>query len=123
MDRQTYLNEWKKLPPLVITMTGKFGRCNHELGERYVLRSPYDRPAGLCSALWHVLEFYAWRATLGFPSWEPDDETVYRLHCPCETGTVWELRKAGPGELPAPVGDAGREPTVEKISGKEGHPS
>ena len=51
---------------------------------------------GICAALWHVLEFYAWRVALDFPSWEPDDAAVYWLHCPCETGTVWEMRKADP---------------------------
>ena len=39
---------------------------------------------------------YTWRVALGFPSWEPDDPTIYRIHCPCQTGTVWELRKADP---------------------------
>ena len=94
MKREDYLKEWKNLTPLVVTMTRKMGLCSHEVDESFVLKNPYDKPAKLCSAVWHVLEFYAWRAALGFPSWEPDDESVYRLHCPCETGTVWEMRKA-----------------------------
>lgn len=94
MDRQEYKNEWKKLSPIVVTMTQKNGLCNHESGETFYCKHPYDKPEGMCAALWHVLEFYTWRVVLDFPSWEPDDATVYRLHCPCETGTVWEMRKA-----------------------------
>ena len=94
MRREDYLRSWEKLDPIVMTMTKKNGLCNHELGETFYARNPYDKPKGICTALWHVLEFYAWRVELGFPSWEPDDQTVYRLHCPCETGTVWEMRKA-----------------------------
>ena len=94
MKREDYLEEWKKLPPIIIEMTGKHGLCNHELGDAFCFKNPYDKPRGICAALWHVVGFYAWRVELGFPSWEPDDSSVYRLHCPCETGTVWEMRKA-----------------------------
>ena len=94
MNREDYLKEWKKLSPMLATMTKKYGLCNHDMGESFYLRDPYDRPEGICTALWHVLQFYTWRVALGFPSWEPDDEAIYRLHCPCETGTVWELRKS-----------------------------
>lgn len=69
MKREEYLAEWKKLSPVVITMTAKNGLCNHELGESYVLKGPYDKPPKLCYALWHVLSLYTWRAALGFPSW------------------------------------------------------
>jgi uncharacterized repeat protein (TIGR04076 family) len=99
MEREAYLNEWKKLSPIIITMTRKSGLCNHEPGETFVLKGPYAKPPKLCYAVWHVLSLYTWRVVLGFPSWEPDDETVYRLHCPCETGTVWEMRKAKAEEI------------------------
>ena len=101
MNRDEYVQQWKKLTPIVITMTQKNGRCNHEQGETFELKNPYDRPAGICSTLWHVLEFYLWRVEFGFPSWEPDAPTVYRLHCPCETGTVWEVRRAETNDLSA----------------------
>ena len=104
MKRENYLNEWKKIGPITVTMTNKLGLCNHEIGESFTLKNPYDKPPLLCSAMWHVLEFYTWRTALGFPSWEPDDEAVYRLHCPCETGTVWEMRKAKQDEV-VPPGD------------------
>jgi uncharacterized repeat protein (TIGR04076 family) len=94
MKREDYLNKWKNLAPITVTMTKKFGRCKHETGDTFIFKDPYDKPPELCTALWHVLEHYAWPVSLGFPSWEPDDHTVYRLHCPCETGTVWEMRKA-----------------------------
>ena len=98
MKRQDYLAKWRELDPIVVKMTAKNGLCNHELGQTFCFKSPYDKPKGICAALWHVLEFYAWRVQFGFPSWEPDDENVYRLHCPCETGTVWEMRRATPAE-------------------------
>ena len=98
MEREDYLTEWRKLDPIILTMTKKDGRCNHDLGQRFCFRNPYDKPPGICTALWHVVEFYAWRLALGFPSWEPDDGSIYRLHCPCETGTIWEMRKATPEE-------------------------
>ncbi len=99
MRREDYLNEWRKLSPLIVKMTKKSGLCPHELGQTFILKNPYDRPGEICYALWHVLQLYTWRVEMGFPSWEPDDENVYRLHCPCETGTVWEMRKARPGEV------------------------
>ena len=98
MDRPAYLDEWKRLSPIIIKMTRKDGLCNHEPGQVFCFRNPYERPRGICAALWHVVEFYAWRVEMGFPSWEPDDGSTYRLHCPCETGTVWEMRKATPEE-------------------------
>lgn len=94
MTRKHYLKEWEKLNPIVARMKAKNGRCDHELGDAFYFRNPYDKPEGLCYALWHVLQFYAWRVELDFPSWEPDDEKIYRIHCPCETGTIWEMKSA-----------------------------
>ena len=94
MKREDYLQEWKKLGPIVVTMTRKNGLCHHELGDTFFYENPYKKPRQLCNALLHVLDLYTWRLALGFPSWEPDDESVFRIHCPCETGTVWEMRKA-----------------------------
>lgn len=88
-----YKQLWTKLGPLEIRMTAKAGKCNHALGDTFCYEHPYARPDGVCAALLHVLDLYAWRAALGFPSWEADDPTVYRVHCPSKNGTVWELRK------------------------------
>jgi hypothetical protein len=98
MKREEYREEWARLDPLLARMVRKDGRCNHACGDTFCFRHPYDKPAGICTALWHVLEFYAWRVALAFPSWEVDDRAVYRLHCPSSSGTVWEMRKASPGE-------------------------
>ena len=35
MEREHYLTEWRKLDPIVLTMTKKDGRCNHDLGQRF----------------------------------------------------------------------------------------
>jgi uncharacterized repeat protein (TIGR04076 family) len=98
VKREGYRKEWQELGPLLVRMIRKDGRCNHALGDTFCYRHPYDKPGGICMALWHVLEFYAWRVELGFPSWEAGDPAVYRLHCPSSTGTVWEMRKVLPGE-------------------------
>ena len=87
-----YKNLWKDLG-IEIRMTEKHGKCPHSVGDSFVYRSPYEKPANVCNALLHVLDLYTWRAVLGFPSWEPDDRSVFRIHCPSRTGTVWELRK------------------------------
>lgn len=92
-SRAEYLKLWERLSPLQIKMIEKNGLCNHDLGDTFIYKTPYKRPKDVCPALLHVIDLYTWRATLGFPSWEPDDPTIYRLHCPSQTGTVWELRK------------------------------
>ena len=93
MKREQYLDRWKELSPIEVRMTVKDGKCNHEEGQTFRFDTPYAKPQGLCSALLHVLELYLWRAALGFPSWEEDDESVYRIHCPSKKGTVWEMRR------------------------------
>lgn len=102
MERHEYEQAWQATGPLEITMIEKIGRCVHELGDAFQYKTPYEKPAGACMALLHVLDLYTWRAALGFPSWEPDDHTVFRIHCPSKKGTVWELRKAAKS-----VSDAG----------------
>jgi len=94
MTREEYLGRWSQLGPIVVRMIRKDGRCAHELGGTFRFGDPYEKPVGLCNALLHVLDLYTWRVVLGFPFWERDDGSVYRIHCPSETGTVWEMRKA-----------------------------
>ncbi|MHC4442551.1 MAG: hypothetical protein ACYTF1_23185 [Planctomycetota bacterium] len=94
MKREDYLDKWKQLSPIVVKMIEKEGKCNHELGETFYFENPYAKPMGLCNALVHVLDLYTWRVELGFPSWEEDDESVYRIHCPSKKGSVWEMKKA-----------------------------
>jgi len=94
MSREDYAQAWESTGPLEITMVEQAGKCAHNVGDRFVYETPYRKPQGVCTALLHVLDLYTWRAALGFPSWEADDASVYRIHCPSKNGTVWELRKA-----------------------------
>jgi GNAT superfamily N-acetyltransferase len=91
-DYAAYKDLWNRLPRIEARMVEKSEECRHELGETLVFDGPYDRPAGICHALSHVFELYLWRLSLGFPSWNGGDRSVYRLHCPDAKGTVWELR-------------------------------
>ena len=77
MKREDYLQKWDDLPQVQVRMVEKTGRCEHELGDTFEYTTPYDKPAGLCNALMHMLDLYTWRVSLGFPSWEEDDESVY----------------------------------------------
>lgn len=88
-----YIELWKKLGKLEIKMVEKNEECKHNVGDVFYYEHPYRRPAGVCPALLHVLEFYVWRSVLGFPSWNSSDRKVYKLHCPDPKGTVWEMRK------------------------------
>lgn len=92
MKNEDHLAAWNELCLIEVTMVEKAGKCMHDLGDRFVYKTPYNKPEGLCNALTHVLDLYTWRVTLGFPSWEEDDEDVHRIHCPSKTGTVWEMR-------------------------------
>jgi len=97
-----YGEAWRRTGPLLVRLVEKSGRCAHEVGDEFAYATPYDPSPELCHALAHVLDLYLWRAALGFPSWETDDPTVYRVHCPSKRGTVWELRKLS---AEAPIGE------------------
>lgn len=99
MSDEQYKKEWDRTGPLEIKMVEKIGKCIHNLGDTYVYENPYKKPDGVCNALLHVLDLYTWRAALGFPSWEADDRTVFRIHCPSKKGTVWEMRKKAGNEF------------------------
>lgn len=79
--------------PIEIKMIEKNEYCHHEVGDTFYYEHPYKRPQGVCHALLHVLDLYTWRVGMGFPSWEDDDSSVHRIHCPGKKGTVWEMRK------------------------------
>ena len=93
MSDAEYKTFWKTLGPIEIKMVEKHGECRHEIGDTFYYENPYRRPEGVCVALLNMLDVYAWRAAMGVPSWNGDDRTLYRLHCPDATGTVWEMRK------------------------------
>jgi uncharacterized repeat protein (TIGR04076 family) len=89
---------WQDLGPIEIRMVEKHEKCHHNIGDTFCYADPYHPPAEVkCHALLHVLELYIWRVAMGFPSWEDDDDRVYRIHCPAKNGTVWEVRKAEKG--------------------------
>jgi hypothetical protein len=88
-----YKELWKLAGPIEIKMVEQIGKCKHKLYDTFYYDSPYKQPEELCYALRHVLNLYTWRVVLGFPSWEADDRSVYRIHCPSKKGTVWEIRK------------------------------
>lgn len=97
-----YLKLWKELRPLEITCVEKNEECPHCVGDRFVAKNPYALPETMCKALKHVIELYAWRAALGFPSWNSEDHSVYKLHCPDPKGTVWEMRRLPAASGPSP---------------------
>ncbi len=92
-ENNDYRKRWKELSPLQIKLVEKEGACKHELHDTFIYKNPYEKPQGVCSALLHVIDLYTWRVTLGFPSWESDNPSIYRVHCPSKKGTVWELKK------------------------------
>ncbi len=94
LSEAEYKKLWKEDLKLDIKMVEKNGECKHILGDTFIYSSPYNRPENVCFALLHVLDLYAWRAALGYPSWNAENREVYRIHCPDATGTVWELRRA-----------------------------
>jgi len=92
-NNQEYLDLWKKIGKIEIRMAEQHEECKHKLGDIFVYENPYQKPAGVCTALLHVLDLYTWRVALGFPSWNSDDRKIHKLHCPDPKGTVWEMRK------------------------------
>jgi uncharacterized repeat protein (TIGR04076 family) len=84
---------WGQLGKIEIRMVEKIGECRHNLGEVYTYGTPYQKPDSVCPALLHVLDLFTWRVALGFPSWNAEDRSVYRIHCPDHTGTIWEMRR------------------------------
>jgi uncharacterized repeat protein (TIGR04076 family) len=92
-DHAEYRAFWEKLTPVRITMVEKNEECKHCVGDSFLYKNPYSRPDGVCAALLHVLDLYIWRSALGFPSWNSEDRSVFKIHCPDPKGTVWEMRR------------------------------
>ena len=84
---------WGNLCKIEIKCAEKIGECKHNLGDTFIYENPYSRPENVCFSLLHVLDLFTWRVTLGFPSWNAEDPSVYVIHCPDRTGTVWEMRR------------------------------
>lgn len=92
-NHQQYREVWKRIGKIEIRMVEKNEECRHNLGDTFIYEDPYAKPPGVCEALLHVLDLYTWRTALGFPSWNPDNRKVFKIHCPDPKGTVWEMRK------------------------------
>lgn len=92
-NHDDYRGLWKRLGKIELKMVEKHEECPHNIGDTFIYENPYQKPAGVCNALLHVLDLYTWRVALGFPSWNEADWKVHRIHCPDPLGTVWELRK------------------------------
>jgi uncharacterized repeat protein (TIGR04076 family) len=88
-----YHKLWERLGKIEIKMVEQHEECKHRLGDTFVYENPYQKPAGVCAALLHVLDLYTWRVAVGFPSWNSANRKVHRIHCPDAKGTVWEMRK------------------------------
>lgn len=93
MDRDEYMKNWERLYQIEIRLAEKIGECKHNAGDTFYYVNPYSRPENVCFALLHVLDLYAWRVSLGFPSWNEKAPDVYRIHCPDHTGTIWEMKR------------------------------
>jgi uncharacterized repeat protein (TIGR04076 family) len=93
MIKAEYKKHWKKLGPIKVKMITENKKCKHKMGDTFYFENPYKKPKKLCEALIHVLDLYTWRVALGFPSWEPDNENIYRIHCPAKKGAVFEMKK------------------------------
>jgi uncharacterized repeat protein (TIGR04076 family) len=92
-SHQDYQALWQKIGKIEIKMVEKHEECKHNVGDTFIYENPYQKPAGVCNALLHVLDLYIWRVALGFPSWNEEDYMVHKIHCPDPKGTVWEMRK------------------------------
>ena len=90
---EEYKELWNKISPVEIKMIEKYEDCKHDSGDTFIYKNPYKRPDNVCFALLHVLDLYIWRVALGFPSWEEDDKSIFRIHCPDKLGTVWQMRR------------------------------
>lgn len=93
MKKTKYRKEWKKLKPIRVTMITANKKCRHKRGDVFYYMNPYKKPEDLCEAAKYVLDLYTWRVAMGFPSWEPDDRRIYRIHCPAKKGAVFEMKK------------------------------
>lgn len=100
MSYDEYQKHWSKLYKVEIKLTDKVGECKHEQGDIYYYDNPYKRPEDVCFAFLHVLDLYVWRVVLGFPSWNEEDPSTYRVHCPDHTGTIWEMRRVDGAGMP-----------------------
>ena len=79
-----------------ITCEEKHGKCRHDVGDTYVYRHALDYPEDLCSGIQEPARLVVTHCAAGIPSWEGDDQSIYRIHCISKKGTVWRLERIPP---------------------------
>ena len=81
------------LKTVKVTLIEKFGKCHHEVGDSFLYIHPMFRPVGICGVAAYSFEPYVQRCSTNVPSWEDDDSSVYRIHCPSKMGTIWSIER------------------------------
>ncbi len=76
-----------------ITCVEKLGKCHHDVGDTFVVGHPMAYVDGLCFGAFDPARPYISHCAAGFPSWEGDDKSIYRIHCISKKGTVWKLER------------------------------
>ena len=76
-----------------LTCEEKLGVCRHNVGDSYLLEHPQDYVKTLCSGIQDPARPYVARCAAGIPSWEGDDDGIYRIHCISKKGTVWKVER------------------------------
>ncbi|MCW4050146.1 MAG: hypothetical protein NWE89_10485 [Candidatus Bathyarchaeota archaeon] len=76
-----------------ITCVEKTGKCEYNVGDTYVYEHPMDYIKGLCMGIQDPARPWISQVAHGQPSWEADDQSIYRIHCISKKGTVWKLEK------------------------------
>jgi uncharacterized repeat protein (TIGR04076 family) len=81
-----------------ITCEEKLGKCDYEVGDTYVFEHALDYPKGLCPGILDPSRPFISHCAAGLPSWEGDDQSIYRIHCISKKGTVWRIERIPPEE-------------------------
>lgn len=76
-----------------MTCEEKLGKCHHEVGDSFVFKHAMTFTEGLCFGAYDPARPYISHCAAGVPSWEADDDSVYRIHCISKKGTVWRLER------------------------------
>jgi len=76
-----------------LTCEEKLGKCQHSVGDSFVVEHPMARVDGLCFGAYDPARPYISQCAAGVPSWEGDNNSIYRIHCISKKGTVWKLEK------------------------------
>jgi uncharacterized repeat protein (TIGR04076 family) len=76
-----------------ITCEEKLGKCTHNVGDTFEYTNPTAYIQGLCLGVQDPARLWVSHCAAGIPSWEGDDDSIYRIHCISKKGTVWRLER------------------------------